>query len=500
MLSYDEALAAVRRTAETVLSTSEQRTEVVPLHKAVGRVVCEDLYSPISTPTFDSSAMDGFAVSSSLTHTASPTSPVFMKVVGIMAAGDERVEVKNTVEDNGLVPCVEIMTGAAFPISTSIGRAFDACIPYEHVSHVLVDGKPAVKKITAPARRDQHRRRAGGDFTKGNLIMEKGAVIRPSDVMALAGVGIGRVAVKRPVRASVLSTGSEVISQSTPVASKGETKTYDANGPYLTAALQSLGVEVYFHGIVADDTESLAAQIREECRERSIDMIITSGAVSAGKFDFVRTAVDRLDATIIFHHVAMRPGHPVLFATLGQGPSSISKADKGRDSPYKDLSPGEPGPDQQLALFALPGNPIATAATFRFLVLPYISLLQDKPAEVGFESRIWVPDERPKHCMRGPPNGVGKATASSEKRPPNDLFRHGTLRADHTWALAVDINAEQSPAKIRPFASSNCWVHVPRGHAEPQTGDVLRCFSLSGDPSGIETRTIAAHSREQAHE
>lgn len=136
----------------------------------------------------------------------------------------------------------------------------------------------------------------------------------------------------------------------------------------------------------------------------------------------------------------------------------------------------------QTAIFALPGNPIVCAATFRFLVIPYVRALQGLPDDMGIPAKLYSsvsPAE-----LRSCETNYGKLHIVSNRngRPQRDVFRHASLRADDTGSLVVEMSREQSSSKIRPFASANCWVHVPHDQEDIRNGDVLRCFTLSGKP------------------
>ena len=284
--SYNEALSLVREKARILASRSASVVEEVHLHNALGRVAGNDIPSPLTTPTFDSSAMDGFAVSSALISSATPSFPTMLRVLGTIAAGDTPLAVRNERGKDGSVTCVEIMTGAVFPKSLSAGYDFDACIPYEHVLEVQNEPERVVKLIANAPEPNQNRRLAGSDFNKGDLIVTRGSLIRPKHIMAMGSVGITHVVVRRKLQVAVWSTGSELSSAlALGAVSEAASKNYqisDANGPYLASALQALGVDVQFQGVVCDDADALAEQMRQRLLERRIDIIITTGAVSAG--------------------------------------------------------------------------------------------------------------------------------------------------------------------------------------------------------------------------
>lgn len=469
-ICYSEALDLVRRQGMRLAWQDGRLAERSPLPKCINRIAGEDVESPTETPRFDNSAMDGYAVSSKLTAFASPTAPNTLRNIGEMAAGSQPLEMVNTKGEHRTVPCVEIMTGSAFPRSLSDGYDFDACVPYEQATRDELD--PSLVHITRPAKEGQHRRPAGSDYAKGVRILSKGAQIDASHIMALASTGISEVMVERDLRVLVFSTGSEVSDASSMTASLSPSRVFDANGPFLNAALDGLGASVQFAGVMPDDADVLAKEIMRRSQQQRFDLVLTTGAVSAGKYDFVRESIEKLKAHVVFHHVNIRPGHPALFAMQ-------DRSIPGRLGASHDMA--------QTAIFALPGNPIACAATFRFLVMPYIRALQGLPDDVGVPAKLSgsVSPAEPRSCEKY--CGELHAVSSRNGRPLRDVFRHASLRVDDTGSLVVEVSREQSSSKTRPFALANCWVHVPRDREGIRDGDVLRCFTLSGKPWGVHS-------------
>lgn len=470
-ISYTDALAVVREAARNQACALSEATESLPLEAALGRLVAESVLSPLETPAFDNSAMDGYAVSSSLTSYATPQAPVRLTVVGTVAAGDKPLQVHCEVGKDGLVPCVEIMTGAAFPESLTGGNSFDACIPWEQVSDIGTSGCGGEKYITEPARPNQHKRLAGSDFRKEDPIICSGTVISPENIMALASVGINAIKVRRKLRVGVLSTGSELRDASRPSPNSATHGVFDANGPFLTAALEHLGAEVRYIAPVKDDVDELVSEIRKILGQSPLDIMITTGAISTGKFDFVRVSLERLGAQIVFHHVAMRPGHPVLFAELQRG--TLRAADAARNNePEKDAYE-----HSRTAIFGLPGNPVASAATFQFLVVPFLRQLQGLAENEGVSAKV-VANCSSMRCLQPLSEGGDPKLILQCRVRGLDLFRHGFLRTCGHGQVIVQMNPEQSPAKIKQFAAANCWIYVPSGHGDVKEGDVLRCYPL----------------------
>lgn len=345
-ISYRQALGIIEDVAKQ--ANSSPRTPVsVKLSDALSRISHEDVLSPVSTPGYDSSAMDGYAVDSAVTSTASLVHPVKLLVIGSIAAGDTPPRSSRTLIQNILGTnheyqgvCWEIMTGAPFPDVEDVD--FDSVIKVEDV-----DRQGQIVVISRPVPKLSHHRYAGADIRKGGLLLQAGTKILPSHIMRLASVGISIVMVASIIKIVVISTGSELQSHYSG-SLKHKQMIYDSNGPYITSFLSLVpNVTVEYHGICSDDSGQFQSLLMDY---KDYNIMITTGAVSAGKHDFIVSTLreEKINAEILFHHVAIRPGHPVLFARLRSG----------------------------CTFFGLPGNPLAAVACTHFLVVPYISLLQ----------------------------------------------------------------------------------------------------------------------------
>ena len=435
-ISYRNAVALLQDTATGILKERGPPREEISIHEALGRVAAEHHTSPICTPPKDTSAMDGYAISSSTTVDASIERPVTFIVQGTNAAGDEPVELPNEPID-GCYPCVEIMTGAQFPISTS-NTPFDACVKIEDTVPYGAKSEFQSQRrfvLTRPVSLHANRRFAGGDMQKGDVIVRKGEVVRSRHVMGLASVGVKEVVVRRKLRVAVWTTGNELTRDTN--GARKSAQIFDSNGPFLAAALCEAGVEVELKGILQDDVQSLEEAL-ESSEAATWDLIITTGAVSKGKFDFIVPALERMRAKVHFHGVAIRPGHPVLFATIDRERKSI---------PF----------------FGLPGNPIATAACFRFLVMPFLRQLLGQ-----------IP-EQPDVAELSMKNGGRDVFLASPSHL--DCFRHGSLVARGDGSKVVELSQSQSPAVISQYATSNCWAHIARGCGEDAGTIMVHCYS-----------------------
>ncbi|MDT7538827.1 MAG: molybdopterin molybdotransferase [Actinomycetota bacterium] len=298
------------------------------LMDAHGCILAEDVTAPAPLPGFDNSAMDGYAVRiDDLTSV-----PVVLPVVGDVAAGPAsplRVQ-------PGL--CVRIMTGAMMPAGA------DTVVPLEWtdggVAQVRIDRRPDVGAFV---------RRAGEDVAAGTVVLPNGSHLGAAQIGLAAAVGRARLIVRPRPRVVVVSTGSELVEPGEPI---GPGQIQDSNSPALTAAAIEAGAIAYRVGIVPDDPRRLADTLEDQLVRA--DILVTSGGVSVGAYDVVKEVLSRL-GTVSFDKVAMQPGMPQGFGTIG--------------------------PDRT-PVFGLPGNPVSALVSFETFVRPALrTMLGAHPIE-----------------------------------------------------------------------------------------------------------------------
>ncbi|KAH8819370.1 MoeA, N-terminal and linker domain-containing protein [Xylogone sp. PMI_703] len=488
-ISYASALSTLQATAHEFANLQTHKYEVLPIVQALGQLSADTIRCPISTPRYSTSAVDGYAVQSSLTREASAENPLTLKVIGTIAAGQVPISVSIDDQQDESIPCVEIMTGARFPIPAILSLLspkrqideFDASIKVEETVEVNgADGNAKYIQIKKPARRGQNWRPSGNDFREGkDIVLNKGERITPTHVMALASLGIGEIAVQSKLKVTVVSTGLEMLEHDTKEMCKQDGKwVRDCNGPYIEAFLNHLGVDARREGIIRDDPEEFQERILSMLHGDFCDIIICTGAVSMGKFDFVRSSIEHLGAKIQFHKVAIRPGHPILFATLPtERRASLEEYVNGCTRQATAISTPNSGSysrKKEVAFFRLPGNPIAAAVCLRFLVVPYLRALgSDNMAEVPKEAVV----NSALQACNGNPMGLSKPAHLQ-------TFWHGKRSSDGK----VVISKEQGSSQIRPLLDANCWISIPPGEVGVRHGDKVQSFemyplSLSSDKS-----------------
>jgi molybdopterin molybdotransferase len=318
---YDPDALPVARANDVIRSFVAPITgvETLPVREALGRVLAEDIVSPINVPSHDNSAMDGYAVRSSDLSGGEPTT---LNEIGVALAGKEFL--------GGVDPgqCVRIMTGAVMPAGT------DTVVIQEIVK---VDGKHV--SVPPGQQPGQHRRLAGEDLQQGKPALKAGTLIRPSELGLIASLGIGEVNVRRRLKVAFFSTGDELRSITEKL---GPGDVYDSNRYTLYGMLTRLGCEVIDMGVVRDDPEPLEAAFRTAAA--SADAVVTSGGVSVGEADFTKQMMAKL-GEVVFWKIAMRPGRPMAFGRIETQATGKSAY-----------------------LFGLPGNPVAVMVTFYHFV------------------------------------------------------------------------------------------------------------------------------------
>lgn len=398
MISYGEALKIILDNSASAIPES------LPLLSALGRISSEDLFSNMQVPSFKNSAMDGFAVKCSDIKDASAEKPIQLKIISKIAAGD-------TGPTPNIAGAVQIMTGAMVP------DGFDAVIPVEEIQ--INNDMVAFKRA---AKNNENIRFPGEDVTVGQKILEKGKSISAEDVMLLSSLGISDVKVAKTPNIAVISTGKEITDNYNEPLPNG--KIFNSNSPYLLCKSREAGFEAGYKGIIADDVkefESVISNIKPGT------VIITTGAVSKGEWDFIPDTLKKLGAKIHFHRVSIKPGKPVLFATL---------------------------PNCNY-YFGLPGNPISAAIGFRFFVLPLLRKLQG----LGIEEPL-----------------IARLEASYTKKGNLKHFLKSELTIDDKGNFSVQICGGQESFKISPMTASNAWVVLDEDMQEIKSGNLVKVF------------------------
>jgi len=335
MISVEEAL-------EKILSYVEiLEPERKPILDCLGQVLAEDVYSAIDIPPLDNSAMDGYALRAKDTCGACESSPVYLAVVGEVAAGSMPTK---EVEPG---TAIRIMTGAPLPDGA------DAVVRFEDTDEMTRKSSGGDHSQIGILRRAKKRldvRNRGEDIAKGNLVLEKGRVLRPQEIGVLASLGRSTALVIRRPIVAILATGDELIGLEQPLAPG---KIHDSNTYTIAAEVSRYGGIPRILGIGRDSIQPLTEKIDEGL---DADMLITSGGVSKGDYDIVKDVLAE-HGEVGFWTVCMKPGKPLAFGIM-------KNVDRSRK--------------RQVPHLGLPGNPVSSMITFEQFARPAILKMMGK--------------------------------------------------------------------------------------------------------------------------
>jgi molybdopterin molybdotransferase len=311
---------AERLIGERVVPVAE--IETVALRAARGRVIVHDIVAPLSLPTFDNSAVDGYAVRHADLNSAGETT---LKVVERVTAG------RSVTRTLAAGEAIRIFTGAPMPAAADTVFMQEDC---------RVDGQTVI--VPAGLERGANCRLTGEDLRAGSVMLPAGRRLTVSHVALAAAVGLTALPVRRRVRVAVFSTGDEIVE---PGAPRPEAALFDANRYLLAGMIEHLGADFTDLGILPDDADRLSREIAAAAADH--DLVLTSGGVSTGEADHVRNAVERI-GRLVFWRIGIKPGRPVAMGVI----------------------PGTNG--GSAAFVGLPGNPVAVFVTFARVARPLL--------------------------------------------------------------------------------------------------------------------------------
>lgn len=391
---------------------------LVPLD-ALGLVLAESIVAVGNVPPFRNSAMDGFAVRASETVGASRERPVEMLVDGTVAAGSppgRRLEAGTAAR---------IMTGAPLPEGADAVVRFEDTDEGDRTGNSL-SRKPGWAAIYKPAIVTENVREAGEDIRTGQTLLEAGARLRPPDIGLLAAVNRSRVRVHRRPRVAILSTGDEVVDVGSTL---GPGQIRDSNGATLAAMVQYESAVPVELGIARDTSDELAGKLSDL---DAVDMIVTSGGVSAGDFDFVKDVL-RAKGEVSIWQVRMKPGKPLAFGFIGRTP-----------------------------LLGLPGNPVAAAVSFQLFGRPAIRKM------LGWRDV-------------SPSTVAATLCERVENAGRRRHFVRARVERSDTGGFSVRPVGDQGAGVLTSFAVANGLVVVPEHQAVLERGSVVQVQILDWD-------------------
>ena len=389
-------------------------TEILSSIESLNRISAENVYSNINLPSENNTALDGYAICSKDTLGLNKKKIKYFKIIKTIAAGDNP-KIKKLKK----FQTVEVMTGAL------ITKPLDTIIPIEQIKYKPNSKKKNYILIDKRIKKNNHIRFKGSDFKNKELIISKGELIQPSHILAFKSLGIKKIKVMSKPNILFFSTGNEITEKD----KINPWQVRNSNSYYIKSLSKNFLFNFIDGGILKDNGRKNFEKKLKKILTSKVDIIITSGAVSAGKFDFIPNVVNKFKLNSFFKGVSIRPGKPILFANFKNKSKSI---------------------------FGLPGNPISSAACFRFFVYPYLSDILNIKREKPFKAVLKKNYKKKKSFTR---------------------FLKAKLNSTNSGTLQVEILSGQESFRIKSFVQSNVWALLNSGKSSFKKGQLIKCFS-----------------------
>lgn len=405
MIAIERGVTIVMDLASELARPDRMPAETVPLTESMHRILREDVLADSDSPRFDKAIRDGFAVR----FEDLSTIPADLRVIGESRAGHSAAEGTNVTSTT----CCEIMTGAAMPAGAN------AVVMVEHTERL----SPDRVRILRSVREGEGLMRLGVELRQGDRILNSGKKILLADIGTLAIVGKAHVAVSRRPRVAILATGDELVEvRENPDASRIR----NSNSYSLHAQVTEAGAEPVMLGIARDNLADLREKIRLGLEH---DIVLVSGGVSMGKYDFVEDVFAEFGVKVLFDSVAMKPGKPTVFGHRGD-----------------------------TFVFGLPGNPVSTMVAFRMFVRPLILKLlkAEDTASTNLEAQLDVATRRDSSRT-----AIVPAMVRFEER----RYRIRTA----PWKGSSDLAG---------LSRANALVVIPHGEGMIEAGEWVEFFSI----------------------
>ena len=395
-----------------IKSNIKIKNETINSLKSLNRVCAKDVYSPVNYPSGNNTAFDGYAINSKDTAGLNKKNLKKFKILKTIAAGDNP-KIKNVKK----FQTVEVMTGAL------ISKPFDTVIPIEQIKFYPNIKNKEYILINKKINKNEHIRYLGSDYKKKEIVIKKGTLIQSSHILAFKSLGIEKIDVKIKPNILFFSTGNEISDKK----NIADWQIRNSNSYYIKSLSNSFLFNFVDGGVLRDKDSNLFKKLINKNIKSKADIIITSGAVSAGKFDFVPEVVKKFKLSNFFKGVAIRPGKPILFAKFK---------------------------NKEKVFFGLPGNPISSAACFRFFVYPYLSAILNIKEEKPFKARLKNKFKKKKNFTR---------------------FLKGKLTSTNNGNLQVEILKGQESFRIKSFVKSNVWGVFKAGQSIFKKSQLIEC-------------------------
>ena len=411
MINYQQAIKLINKVS---LNLPNKK---ISIPDSLNRVCAKNILSPSINPLANNTAFDGFAVLAKETRYLSKKRVKKFKILKTIGAGDNP-KIKKYQKNSS----VEIMTGGIVP------KPFDSIIPVEKIKYYPSEIKPTHIFVDSEVKKFSFIRFAGEDYNLKDVVVKKGEVIQPKHIMALTTLGIKDLYVKKKPKIIFFGTGKEIVDYKKKNISNWQVR--NSNNHYFTSFGKSLHYQIIDGGVIKDNEKrKLKEKLRKKLKS-DIDIFVTSGAISAGKFDFIPKLINELSFKTYFKGISIKPGRPIML-------SKFKRKEK--------------------LFFGLPGNPISCAAGFRFFVYPLLRNSLGMLKEKKFKAKLINKYSKQKNFTH---------------------FARCLINVNAKGLGELQVLQGQQSHRIESFVKANCWGIFPGGKEQFKSGDIVEWVPL----------------------
>ena len=411
MINYQQAIKLVNKVSLNLPN------EKISIPDSLNRVCAKNILSPSINPLANNTAFDGFAVLAKETKDLSKKRVKKFKILKTIGAGDNP-KINNYLKNSS----VEIMTGGIVP------KPFDSIIPVEKIKYYPSERKPTHIVVDHEVKKFSFIRFAGEDYNLKDVVIKRGELIQPKHIMALTTLGIKDLYVKKKPKIIFFGTGDEIVDYKKKNISNWQVR--NSNNHYITSFGKSLHYQIIDGGVIKDNEQNKLKEKLKKSLKSDIDIFVTSGAISAGKFDFIPELIKELSFKTYFKGVSTKPGRPIML-------SKFKRKEK--------------------LFFGLPGNPISCAAGFRFFIYPLLRNSLGMLKEKKFKAKLINKYSKPKNFTH---------------------FARCLINVNTKGLGELQVLHGQQSHRIESFVKANCWGIFPGGKEQFKSGDIVEWVPL----------------------
>jgi len=411
MINYQKAIKIINKVSLNLPN------EKISIPDSLNRVCAKNILSPSTNPLANNTAFDGFAVLAKETKGLSKKKVKKFKILKTIGAGDNP-KINNYLKNSS----VEIMTGGIVP------KPFDSVMPVEKIKYYPSERKPTHIVVDHEVKKFSFIRFAGEDYNLKDVVIKRGELIQPKHIMALTTLGIKNLYVKKKPKIIFFGTGDEIVDYKKKNISNWQVR--NSNNHYITSFSKSLHYQIIDGGVIKDSEQRKLKEKLKKSLKSDIDIFVTSGAISAGKFDFIPKLINELSFKTYFKGISIKPGRPIML-------SKFKRKEK--------------------LFFGLPGNPISCAAGFRFFIYPLLRNSLGMLKEKKFKAKLINKYSKQKNFTH---------------------FARCLINVNAKGLGELQVLQGQQSHRIESFVKANCWGIFPGGKEQFKSGDIVEWVPL----------------------